>query len=49
MSTELIKVEEFTSLMKSAPDALGKNQKSIANCKFSRTGNIRYDSRRRHD
>lgn len=32
MSTELIKVEEFTSLMKSAPDALGKNQKSIANC-----------------
>ena len=27
MSTELIKVEEFTSLMKSAPDALGKNQK----------------------
>lgn len=32
MSTELIKVEEFTTLMKSAPDALGKNQKSIANC-----------------
>lgn len=32
MSTELIKIEEFTSLMKSAPDALGKNQKSIANC-----------------
>ena len=32
MSTELIKVEEFTSFMKSAPDALGKNQKSIANC-----------------
>ena len=32
MSTELIKVEEFTSLMKSTPDALGKNQKSIANC-----------------
>nr|DAN78677.1 MAG TPA: hypothetical protein [Caudoviricetes sp.] len=32
MSTELIKVEEFTSLMKSAPDVLGKNQKSIANC-----------------
>lgn len=32
MSTELIKVEEFTSLMKSAPDALGKDQKSIANC-----------------
>lgn len=32
MSTELIKVEDFTSLMKSAPDALGKNQKSIANC-----------------
>lgn len=32
MSTELIKVEEFTSLIKSAPDALGKNQKSIANC-----------------
>lgn len=32
MSTELIKVEEFTSLMKSAPDALGKNQKSITNC-----------------
>ena len=32
MSTELIKVEEFTSLMKSAPDALSKNQKSIANC-----------------
>ena len=32
MSTELIKVEEFTSLMKSASDALGKNQKSIANC-----------------
>lgn len=32
MSTELIKVEEFTSLMKSAPDALAKNQKSIANC-----------------
>lgn len=32
MSTELIKVEEFTSLMKSAPDALGKNQKSIVNC-----------------
>lgn len=32
MSTELIKVEEFTSLMKSAHDALGKNQKSIANC-----------------
>ena len=32
MSTELIKVEEFTSLMKSAADALGKNQKSIANC-----------------
>ena len=32
MSSELIKVEEFTSLMKSAPDALGKNQKSIANC-----------------
>lgn len=49
MSTELIKVEEFTSLMKSAPDALGKNQKSIANCNSAGTGNLRYDSRRRYD
>lgn len=32
MATELIKVEEFTSLIKSAPDALSKNKNSIMAC-----------------
>ena len=30
--TDLIKVEEFTTLIQSAPDALSKNQKSISAC-----------------
>ncbi|WP_455674779.1 hypothetical protein [Phocaeicola sp.] len=32
MANELIKIEEFTSIIKSAPDALQKNIASIANC-----------------
>lgn len=32
MATELIKVEEFTSLIKSAPEALSKNKNSIMAC-----------------
>lgn len=32
MNTELIKVEEFTTLIQSAPDALSKNKNSIMAC-----------------
>lgn len=32
MATELIKVEEFTSLIKSAPEAINKNKSSIMAC-----------------
>ncbi|WP_233554078.1 hypothetical protein [Bacteroides sp. AF16-49] len=36
--TDLIKVEEFTTLIQSAPDALSKNQKSISACNSTGQG-----------
>lgn len=38
MNTDLIKVEEFTALIKSAPDAILQNKKSIAACNSAGQG-----------
>lgn len=38
MSTDLIKVEEFTTLIKSAPDVISQNEKSILACNSAGQG-----------